>query len=501
MIKMGIHYFPTLSIAGSDCSGGAGLQADIKTISALGCYASAVVTAVTVQNTLGVKTVHAVPADIVGQQISAVMTDIKPRAVKVGMLDNKEIVESVATTLKDYYSEDVPIIVDPIMVSTSGKHLLDDDAVEVLKSRLFPLTTLITPNIPETEALTGIKLQDAKSYKDAALKLFSYGCRNVLIKGGHKQGDNMTDYLFMKDNNNQISVWSFSSPKVITRNSHGTGCTLSSAIVALLSRGCILTDAVRRAKEYLTNALAEGKDVEIGNGHGAVDHFFNPEKLIKHSYISRYKHRLPSSVCLQYITHKNDHFDYVSGAIEALKGGCRWIQLRMKGATDEEVIMAAKQLESVCHKLGAIFILDDRVHLVAEVNADGVHLGRNDMPISEARQLLGNGKIIGGTANTIEDIDRIWQQGADYIGCGPFRFTTTKQKLAPVLGFEGYQRIVNGMRWRQIDIPIVGIGGIKVAGVQKLIATGLSGIAVSGAILNSSNPQNTTKSFIQQLEQ
>lgn len=494
-----MNYLPVLSIAGSDCSGGAGIQADIKTISALGCYAATVVTAVTVQNTTGVKAVAHVPADIVSQQIEAVMTDIKPKAGKTGMLGNKETVETVASTLGKY--RDVPIVVDPVMVSTSGHKLLDDDAISILKKRLLPLATLVTPNIPETEALSGVKLKDHDTYIEAARILFSFGCQNILIKGGHQQGSNKTDYLFMRDGNGHISVHSYSSPTITTTNTHGTGCTLSSAIAALLSRGCILTDAVRRGKEYLYNALAEGKDVEIGKGNGPVDHFYNPEKLIKRDVAPRYEGRLTSNVCFQYITHHNERYDYVDGVVEALKGGCRWIQLRMKYAPDDAVVEAAKRLEPICHNFGATFILDDRVHLVDKVNADGVHLGHNDMPISQARQLLGSKKIIGGTANTFDDIEREWQQGVDYIGCGPFRFTTTKQKLAPVLGIEGYRKIVDGMRKRQIDIPIVGIGGIKTEDVTQLLSTGLSGIAVSGAILNSERPQETTRTFIHYIEQ
>ena len=491
-----MYYFSTLTIAGSDCSGGAGVEADIKTISALGCYATAVVTAVTAQNTLGVKAVHNVPADIVSEQIASVFSDIPPKAIKTGMLGNKENVEAVASALNDYCPKDVPVVVDPVMMSTSGHKLLDDDAVDVLKHELLPLATLVTPNIPETEALSGIKLHDEADYWQAAERIFSFGCRNILIKGGHQQGETKTDYLFMKDKQGNISLRTFTNPSIDTKNTHGTGCTLSSAIAALLSRGCILTDAVRRGKDYLYNALAEGKEVEIGGGHGPVDHFFNPERLIKRNAIHRYGGRLTSDVCFQYITHHNDRFGYVEGAIEALKGGCRWIQLRMKGASDEDVVKTAKQLEPLCRLYGAKFILDDRVNLVNVVNADGVHLGHNDMPIAQAREWLGDNKIIGGTANTIEDIEREWQQGADYIGCGPFRFTTTKQKLAPVLGLDGYRNIIEGMRERQIDIPIVGIGGIKTEDVKPLLSTGLSGIAVSGAILSSNSPKDKAIQFM-----
>ena len=190
---------------------------------------------------------------------------------------------------------------------------------------------------------------------------------------------------------------------------------------------------------------------------------------------------------LQFITHTNDRYDYVSGACAALEGGCRWIQLRMKDAPDEEVIAAARVLRPLCTEAGAVFVLDDRVHLVAETGADGVHLGKNDMPVAEARRILGD-KIIGATANTSSDMAAAVEAGADYIGLGPFRFTTTKQGLAPVLGLEGYEAIVKGMKSEDIDIPIVAIGGITASDIPAIMATGVSGIALSGTVLSAPDP-------------
>lgn len=193
-------------------------------------------------------------------------------------------------------------------------------------------------------------------------------------------------------------------------------------------------------------------------------------------------------VRLQFITHFNDRYTYLDSARIALEGGCKWVQLRMKGASDDEFCEVAAQVEPLCRKYDAMFVIDDRVHLVSKVNADGVHLGRNDMPIAEARQILGSNCIIGGTANTVEDIERIYAEGGDYIGCGPFRFTTTKEKLSPVLGFEGYARLTAQMAEKGIGIPIVAIGGIKFEDIDDIMATGVSGIALSGSILNAENP-------------
>ncbi len=199
---------------------------------------------------------------------------------------------------------------------------------------------------------------------------------------------------------------------------------------------------------------------------------------------------------IQFITHQNDCIGYAEGAKMALEGGCKWIQLRMKDATDDEVRSVAAEIQPLCKQNEAIFLLDDRVELARELHADGVHLGKNDMPVDEARRVLGEEFIIGGTANTFEDIERLASQGADYIGCGPFRFTTTKKNLAPVLGIEGYRDIIENMRRAGIDIPVVAIGGITASDIDDILATGVKGIAVSGSVLTAENPVAMMRTLI-----
>lgn len=188
---------------------------------------------------------------------------------------------------------------------------------------------------------------------------------------------------------------------------------------------------------------------------------------------------------LQFITHTSDRLE------DVLRGGCRWVQLRMKDATDEEVLAVGAEVHRLCRKYGATFIVDDRVGLVGPLDADGVHLGKNDMAPSEARKILG-AKIIGATANTMEDVERALAEGADYLGIGPFRFTTTKKNLAPVLGLDGYRRIMA----RKIPVPVVAIGGILLDDLRDLKMTGVTGVAVSGLILNSTNPEETTRQIL-----
>ena len=199
----------------------------------------------------------------------------------------------------------------------------------------------------------------------------------------------------------------------------------------------------------------------------------------------------------QFITHETETVGYVEGARMALKGGCRWIQLRMKDASDDEVREAAAEIQPMCKAHDAIFLLDDRVELAKELKADGVHLGKNDMPVDEARRVLGEEFIIGGTANTFEDIEHLARQGADYIGCGPFRFTTTKKNLAPVIGIEGYRDIIEKMKAAGIDLPVVAIGGITADDIDDILATGVRGIAVSGTVLRAENPVAMMKQIIQ----
>ena len=204
---------------------------------------------------------------------------------------------------------------------------------------------------------------------------------------------------------------------------------------------------------------------------------------------------------LQFISHQNEKMTYLDGIREALAGGCKWIQLRMKGATDEEVRPIALKVKKLCKEQNATFLIDDRVELVKEVGADGVHLGKNDMPIAEARKILGDDFIIGGTANTFEDVKAHYEADADYIGCGPFRFTTTKEKLSPILGLEGYREIIQKMKAENIDIPIVAIGGITKEDIPDIMKTGINGIALSGSILNAKDPASETHDIMEKMKE
>lgn len=271
-----------LSIAGSDSSGGAGIQADLKTFSALGVYGATAITAITAQNTLGVVSQMALPPQMVREQIIAVMDDLHPSVVKIGMLSNAEIVNAVAEVLSEYKPK---IVLDPVIVSTSGHRLLSVEAQEVIKEKLIPISELVTPNIPEMETLTNMPLSSFEEKEKAANYLLSLGTKAVLLKGGHEEGEVKTDILFFR--NHEVSSQLIAhnsqlvSESISTKNVHGTGCTLSSAIAAFLALDYSLEDAVKEAKLYITEAIRAGANVKIGHGFGPVNHFFNPKPLFK----------------------------------------------------------------------------------------------------------------------------------------------------------------------------------------------------------------------------
>ena len=203
---------------------------------------------------------------------------------------------------------------------------------------------------------------------------------------------------------------------------------------------------------------------------------------------------------LQFITHFNDNYSYSDSAIMALKGGCKWIQLRMKDASDEDIEKTALFLKPICKEYGAVFILDDKVEIVKKLDLDGVHLGMTDMPISEARSILGKDNIIGGTANTSAQAIAHIEAGADYLGIGPFRFTNTKKNLSPVLGLEGYKSIISEIKMSGKAVPVVAIGGITPEDITDILETRVSGIALSGTILNAQNPVEQTRDIIEKLQ-
>lgn len=268
-------YKKVLTIAGSDSGGGAGIQADLKTFSSLGCYGTSVITAITAQNTMGVSAIHPVPPEIVEKQIHAVLSDIGTDSIKIGMLHSAEIIKTVSGALIKFRMK--KIVLDPVMVATSGDKLIEDNTFHALTEYLFPLAAIITPNIPEAEILTGIKIRNKDDMIASALKLLNFGCESVLLKGGHLTADVLYDIYIPEGKKDNIRI--FKNKKIQTNNVHGTGCTLSSAIASFMAHGEETELAVEKAIAYLQGAIEQGKNYRTGQGNGPVNHFFNPQKL------------------------------------------------------------------------------------------------------------------------------------------------------------------------------------------------------------------------------
>ena len=256
-----------LSIAGSDCSGGAGIQADIKTISALGGYAASAITAITVQNTLGVRAVQPMSPEMVYGQIEAVIEDLQPIAVKIGMVHDIRIARVISDCLRKYSPHYV--VYDPVMVSTSGRKLMTDETMEAIKKELLPLVTLVTPNLDEATVLSGKSIHNIEDMQEAAKMLTDHFKTNILIKGGHLDGNEMCDLLHTTDYTYHL----YKEEKVESKNLHGTGCTLSSAIATNLAKGYSMQEAIQLAKKFITQAILAGKDLNIGHGNGPLWHF------------------------------------------------------------------------------------------------------------------------------------------------------------------------------------------------------------------------------------
>lgn len=265
-------YKRVLSIAGSDCSGGAGIDADLKTISACGAYAMAAVTALVAENTVGVQAIHEVPADFVRTQIASCLDDIGADAIKIGMLGSPALIEAVAASL-DEKARGIPVVLDPVMVAQSGDRLVDDASAAALEQLLLPRATIATPNLPEAETLAQMAIPTSADLPAAARAIAAKAGSQtaVLIKGGHLEAEAASDdFLWLGEGREPVR---FASERIATRNNHGTGCTLSSAIAAFLAHGCGVEEAVRKAKAYITEAIRAGAEYQIGHGHGPVHHF------------------------------------------------------------------------------------------------------------------------------------------------------------------------------------------------------------------------------------
>lgn len=464
-----------LSIAGSDSSGGAGIQADIKTILANGCYAMTAITALTAQNTCDVQGISETTPEFLKLQIQAVCEDIMPDAVKIGMVSSANLIQTIAKMLRAYNLKN--IVVDPVMVSTSGCKLLTDDAIDVLVDELFPLATLITPNIPEAELLSGQRIESAEDMERVGKEIASKYKVAVLMKGGHRVCD-ANDLLVSEDD----CTW-FEGVRIDNDNTHGTGCTLSSAIASWLAKGYSLVDSVNNAKIYISQALFHG--INLGKGSGPLNHGFKLHDSMKTKWS---KAAIKRSMTLYAITDNQKQVDesMLQNIERALKGGASIIQLRQKDMPFEQFLDAARAVKQLTDAYHVPLIINDNVMVAALADADGVHLGQDDMDIEKARKILGANKIIGLSTHNVEEAKLAEQSGADYIGVGAVFKTSTKDNTIPVT-YDVLQEICN-----TVSIPAVAIGGINADNITKLEGSGIAGVALVSAIFGAKDIEKET---------
>lgn len=445
-----------MSIAGFDPSSGAGVTADLKTFEATGSYGLGICSAITFQNEDTYTGTHWIEFDEIRKQCELQFQKHQPGYLKIGLIKDFTLLEQLTAWLNQAFPA-LKIIWDPILKASAGYTFHETNAV--LLATILKRLYLITPNTEELSQLFG-----SASTPDSLQKICRKSGVNILWKGGHNSGNECSDCLVTS---NKISYFTVQRSLY---SKHGTGCILSAAITSGLASGLELETACSKAQLYVTKAIHS-----------------NDSKLSFHylSGASSTSVPVPSELNLQYITAPKPGLS-IAGQIEAVcRGGIRWVQLRMKNTPIAEFLSEGILAKEICQRYNALFIINDNTEVARQLEADGVHLGKEDMDPREARKILGPGKIIGATCNTWEDILLRQSQEVDYIGLGPFTYTTTKEKLSPILGLKGYSKLLKQMREAQISIPVFAIGGITETDIKPLINTGIQGIALSGLIKNS----------------
>ncbi|KAL3698551.1 hypothetical protein R1sor_012627 [Riccia sorocarpa] len=478
-----------LTVAGSDSGGGAGIQADIKTCAALGVFCTTAITALTAQNTIGVQGIYPVPVDFLAKQLQSVLSDIGADVVKTGMLPSAECIETLCSVLDSFPVR--AVVVDPVMVSTSGDELAGAGILDALGKKLLPRTDVLTPNLPEaSKLLGGASVTTLEEMRKAAVEIHKMGPRYVLIKGGHLSGsDDMVDILY-----DGSEMHEYHASRIESRNTHGTGCSLASAIAAELAKGSHIRQAVQAAKEYVKETMQRSRELRLGGGsQGPLNHL---HRLNHWESLGR-SHFKPDSLLLYAVTDSsmNKHWGRsTSDAVKAvIEGGATIVQIREKEAESGDFLKEAEASLKVAREYGVPLVINDRLDIALACDADGVHLGQSDVPITRARAILGPNKIIGVSCKTPEQAQRAWEEGADYIGSGGVYPTNTKQNNKTI-GVEGLRKVCEAS-----PLPVVAIGGIKENNVKEVMASPrpkqLQGVAVVSGLFNQPDVQVAAKHF------
>lgn len=523
---------------------------------ALGCFGMSALTALTAQNSRGVQAVHPVPPSFLEQQLDSVLSDLGADAVKTGMLPDPEAVHLVARKIQEYRVRN--LVIDPVMISTSGHALAGGGVAAALARELLPLAALVTPNAPEASVLLGgsLKMESLEDMKEAARKLHALGPKAVLVKGGHvvaqqaeawqrrrqqQQGGQpqarggadedeelvAVDVLF--DGERMVEL---RAPYVHTNNTHGTGCTLAAAVAAGLAKGLPVVEAVREAKAYLTAALAGSAAMNLGAGpqhpfhHGvgfvredtaasaaeaaAALARGGSADLVRQASAAgggqallarELSRQLSRQASLRHRPNPCDLRLYVvtdpgcnaragrslaAAVAAAVAGGATIVQVREKDAAGGDFVAAARAALRMCRAAGVPMLVNDRVDIALAVDADGVHVGQDDMPARVVRRLIGPGKLLGVSVKTREEAVKAAADGADYLGAGAIVPTGTKD--SSVIGFDGLARVCEA-----VDIPVVAIGGVGVSNAREVIEAGAAGVAVVSAVFAAPDVERATR--------
>ena len=492
---------PTImTIAGSDPSGGAGIQADLRVFGALRASGLSAITGTTVQNSLGVRSVYPIPADNLYRQIEAVLEDIDVAAVKIGMLCSVDQVRSVADALRRFRPANV--VLDPVLASTGGYPLLDAAGLAVLLTDLLPLCDLVTPNIPELQTITGMPIGDERERTLAAKMLLDRGAKAVLIKGGHLPGapiDVLTSQSVTELKSAEDCWTKFVSERVATEHTHGTGCLLSSAIACYLGYGLTLEMSIQKAKTLLTRALRT--PTIVGCGRGYPDVMKAVRLAVKdEDSVSSVKHEARRNLLrgsLYVITDSGLRPDRKIEDIvqEALAGGARVVQLREKALGSTQLIALAKRLVELCRRHNAMLIVNDRVD-VAAADADGVHLGPDDMSPIDARRVLGPDCLIGVSTGTVAEAIAC-APFASYLGVGAIFGSKTKSDAGAAIGPDRITEIRDALTDK--TIPLVAIGGITADNISMVVRAGADSAAVVSAVIGAPNMRAATENLLANL--
>lgn len=469
-----------LTIAGSDPSGGAGVQSDLRTFAAFGAAGLSVITAITVQSSLGVQAVYPVEAEVVAAQLSALLEDTQPDAVKIGMLGGASQVQAVADVLRRF--RPASIVLDPVLASSGGISLLDTAGRQLLLTELMPLCDLVTPNLGEAALLTGLPVHDTETLFAAGEALLAMGAKAVLVKGGHLP-DLPQDWLLRLGS----APAQFQCPRVPTDHSHGTGCLLSSAIAASLARGVALDLAVRDAKAVVTEALRH--PVILGQGRGYPD-AAEAVRSMGAAPSRSHADRLGLFHGLYVLTDPDLRPDRSAEqvAAAALAGGARVIQLRDKTLPTPELVVLARRLRRQVQAGGGLFIVNDRVDIALASEADGVHLGPDDLSPEDARRLLGPDKLVGVSTGTLEEARRAAPY-ASYLGIGAIFGTRTKHDAGDPVGVQRLREIKAAFP----HIPVVAVGGINAGNLLDVSQAGAEAAAVVSAVIGASDMEEAVR--------